>query len=56
MPAQQNAIRRLRLNEWTVQVTRWLGMSVWAGGGAPLDTNWREVKADLDELEERLVR
>ena len=55
MPAQQNAIRRLRLNEWTEQVTRWLDMSVWADGGAPLDTNWRDVKADLDELEERLA-
>jgi hypothetical protein len=45
----------LRLNEWTEQVTRWLDMSVWADGGAPLDTNWRDVKADLDELEERLA-
>ncbi|MDE1901312.1 MAG: terminase large subunit [Alphaproteobacteria bacterium] len=32
MPAQQNAIRRLRLNEWTEQVTRWIDMAVWADG------------------------
>jgi phage terminase large subunit-like protein len=55
MPAQQNAIRRLRLNEWTEQVTRWLDMSVWKECGAPPDTNWRDVKGDLDELEERLA-
>src|SRR5690606_27960444 len=35
MPAQQNAIRRLRLNEWTEQVTRWLDMSVWEECGPP---------------------
>ncbi len=32
MPAQQNAIRRLRLNEWTEQVTRWIDMGVWSDG------------------------
>jgi phage terminase large subunit-like protein len=37
MPAQQNAIRRLRLNEWTEQVTRWIDMDVWADGAAPID-------------------
>jgi phage terminase large subunit-like protein len=37
MPAQQNAIRRLRLNEWTEQVTRWIDMDVWAEGAAPID-------------------
>ncbi len=37
MPAQQNAIRRLRLNEWTEQVTRWIDMGVWADGAAPFD-------------------
>ena len=37
MPAQQNAIRRLRLNEWTEQVTRWIDMDVWAEGAAPVD-------------------
>ena len=37
MPAQQNAIRRLRLNEWTEQVTRWIDMSVWADGAEPFN-------------------
>ncbi len=37
MPAQQNAIRRLRLNEWTEQVTRWIDMLVWADGADPFD-------------------
>ncbi len=37
MPAQQNAIRRLRLNEWTEQVTRWIDMGVWADGNQPFD-------------------
>ncbi len=37
MPAQQNAIRRLRLNEWTEQVTRWIDMLVWADGATPFD-------------------
>lgn len=33
IPAQQNAFRRLHLNEWTEQAERWLDMDVWAGGG-----------------------
>ncbi len=37
MPAQQNAIRRLRLNEWTEQATRWIDMGVWGEGAAPID-------------------
>jgi phage terminase large subunit-like protein len=37
MPAQQNAIRRLRLNEWTEQATRWIDMSVWAEGAETID-------------------
>jgi phage terminase large subunit-like protein len=37
MPAQQNAIRRLRLNEWTEQATRWIDMGVWSEGAAPFD-------------------
>src|SRR5690606_31265250 len=54
MPAQQNAIRRLRLNEWTEQVTRWLDMSVWEEGGLPASTDWRIVKHELEELEQKL--
>src|SRR5690606_23991944 len=55
MPAQQNAIRRLRLNEWTEQVTRWLDMSVWEEGGLPASTDWRIVKHELEELEQTLL-
>ncbi|MBB4267603.1 terminase TerL endonuclease subunit [Roseospira visakhapatnamensis] len=55
MPAQQNAIRRLRLNEWTEQVTRWLDMAVWEDGGPPVATDAADVKADLDDLEAALA-
>jgi phage terminase large subunit-like protein len=55
MPAQQNAIRRLRLNEWTEQVTRWLDMAVWEEGGPLAETNWREVRSGLDAIAERLA-
>ena len=55
MPAQQNAIRRLRLNEWTEQATRWLDMDVWADGGPPREMDWRDVTADLDDVEARLA-
>ena len=55
MPAQQNAIRRLRLNEWTEQVTRWLDMTVWEEGGLPAATDWRIVKHELEALEQKLV-
>jgi phage terminase large subunit-like protein len=55
MPAQQNAIRRLRLNEWTEQVTRWLDMGVWEEGGLPATTDWRIVKHELEELEGKLL-
>ena len=54
MPAQQNAVRRLRLNEWTEQLTRWLDIAVWNEGGPPLAADWRVVKHDLGELERRL--
>jgi phage terminase large subunit-like protein len=55
MPAQQNAIRRLRLNEWTEQVTRWLDMAVWDEGGPRASTDWRRVKSDLNDLGNRLA-
>jgi phage terminase large subunit-like protein len=55
MPAQQNAIRRLRLNQWTEQVTRWLDLIVWDAGGPKPSTDWRSVKGRLDTLEERLA-
>ena len=55
MPAQQNAIRRLRLNEWTEQVTRWLDMEVWAEGGPADGTDWQDIRAGLDDLEQKLL-
>ncbi len=55
MPAQQNAIRRLRLNEWTEQVTRWLDMDVWTEGGQPAATDWQVVRDGLTELERQLA-
>src|SRR5690606_12466764 len=55
MPAQQNAIRRLRLNEWTEQVTRWLDMGVWAEGGPGDGADWRDIRAGLDDLEQKLL-
>ncbi len=51
MPAQQNAIRRLRLNEWTEQATRWIDMGVWADGAALFDEDdldGRSCYAGLD--------
>jgi phage terminase large subunit-like protein len=30
MPSKQNSIRRLRLNQWTQQLVRWIPMEVWA--------------------------
>ncbi len=55
MPAQQNAIRRLRLNEWTEQVTRWLDMEVWVEGGLPATTTGADVAAELHRLEHLLA-
>ena len=55
MPAQQNAIRRLRLNEWTEQVTRWLDMDVWDEGGPPRGTSPAAVKTEMDAMAERLA-
>ncbi len=55
MPAQQNAIRRLRLNEWTEQVTRWLDMEVWDEGGPPKGSDLATVKVGLDAVGERIT-
>ena len=55
MPAQQNAIRRLRLNEWTEHVTRWLDMEVWAEGGLAPETSGATIAADLERLERLLA-
>ena len=37
IPGQQNQFRRLRLNQWTEQSTRWLDMETWDKGKAPID-------------------
>ena len=37
MPSKQNSIRRLRLNQWTQQLVRWIDMDVWAEGNEPID-------------------
>lgn len=39
MPSKQNSIRRLRLNQWTQQLVRWIDMDVWARGGEPFDAD-----------------
>ena len=55
MPAQQNAIRRLRLNEWTEQVTRWLDMEVWAEGGLSATAGGADIAGELSRLEQLLA-
>jgi len=44
VPGQQNAFRRLHLNEWTEQSERWLDMAVWDENGAPFDPSLLEGK------------
>lgn len=36
IPGQQNSFKRLRLNVWTEQSTRWLDMDVWDENAGPL--------------------
>jgi len=37
VPAYQNSFRRLHLNQWTQQETKWLDLSAWDACGAPID-------------------
>lgn len=37
VPAYQNTFRRLHLNQWTQQSTRWLDIAVWNACGEPID-------------------
>lgn len=37
VPAYQNTFRRLHLNQWTQQETRWLPLEAWDACGAPFD-------------------
>lgn len=42
IPSEQNAFRRLHLNQWTEQEVRWLDMNVWDECRGPND--WRELR------------
>jgi phage terminase large subunit-like protein len=51
VPAYQNTFRRLHLNQWTEQETRWLDMAVWERNAEPVDEKsleGRECFAGLD--------
>jgi phage terminase large subunit-like protein len=37
IPAQENAFRRLYLNQWTEQETRWIALPAWDACQAPID-------------------
>lgn len=39
VPAYQNTFRRLHLNQWTAQETRWLPLNAWDGCVRPVDAN-----------------
>ena len=39
IPAKQNNFRRLRLNQWVSQVTRWLDVAFWDKCDSPLNVN-----------------
>lgn len=51
IPGQQNSFKRLRLNIWTEQASRWLDMAVWDAGAEPFekeDLKGRRCFAGLD--------
>ena len=50
MPSEENTFRRLHLNQWTEQDTRWLRMDLWAQGdqACPVDLTGRECFGGLD--------
>jgi phage terminase large subunit-like protein len=50
MPSEENTFRRLHLNQWTEQDTRWLRMDHWAQGdqACPVDLTGRECFGGLD--------
>lgn len=50
-PAEENAFRQLRLNQWVKQSIRWMPMHIWAKGDQPIDLaalEGRECYAGLD--------
>jgi len=51
LPAEQNSFRRLRLNQWTSQETRWIPLAEWEECAAPFnpdDLVGKECIAGLD--------
>ena len=50
MPSEENTFRRLHLNQWTEQDTRWLRMDLWSQGdqACPVDLTGRECFGGLD--------
>jgi phage terminase large subunit-like protein len=49
MPAYENTFRRLLLNQWTEQDSRWISMDTWDACGEPLpDLTSRECFSGLD--------
>ena len=42
VPAYQNTFRRLHLNQWTQQETKWLDLGAWDTCGAPIDVHLLE--------------
>lgn len=51
VPAYQNTFRRLYLNQWTQQETRWLDMAAWDASAGVMDVttlNGRQCYAGLD--------
>jgi len=45
VPAYQNTFRRLHLNQWTQQETRWMPMEKWDACGEPFDVSLLEGSA-----------
>ena len=42
IPAQENTFRRLYLNQWTEQASRWLPMTAWDACRTDVDASWFE--------------
>jgi phage terminase large subunit-like protein len=40
IPAQENTFRRLYLNQWTEQASRWLALAAWDRCAAAIDPGW----------------
>lgn len=45
IPAEQNAFRRLHLNQWTEQEVRWLDMGAWNDCAGPMP--WKDLREAL---------